>query len=99
MNLEEIKKKINEAFSNKEKISSSDKSLNNLVQETIDLLDKGKIRVAEKKGDKWEVNQWIKKAILLSFKVNKMKASKGPYSTWYDKIEGKTQGWDEKKND
>ena len=97
MNLEEIKKKINEAFSNKEKISSSDKSLNNLVQETIDLLDKGKIRVAEKKGDKWEVNQWIKKAILLSFKVNKMKASKGPYSTWYDKIEGKTQGWDEKK--
>ena len=92
MNLEEIKKKINEAFSNKEKISSSDKSLNNLVQETIDLLDKGKIRVAEKKGDKWEVNQWIKKAILLSFKVNKMKASKGPYSTWYDKIEGKTQG-------
>ena len=97
MNLEEIKKKINEAFSNKEKISSSDKSLNNLVQETIDLLDKGKIRVAEKKVDKWEVNQWIKKAILLSFKVNKMKASKGPYSTWYDKIEGKTQGWDEKK--
>ena len=97
MNLEEIKKKINEAFSNKEKISSSDKSLNNLVQETIDLLDKGKIRVAEKKGDKWEVNQWIKKAILLSFKVNKMKASKGPYSTWYDKVEGKTQGWSEEK--
>ncbi len=97
MNLEEIKKKINDAFSNKDKIDGNDKSLNSLVSETIDLLDTGKIRVAEKKGEKWEVNQWIKKAILLSFKVNKMKASKGPYSTWYDKIEGKTQGWDEKK--
>ena len=97
MKLDEIKNKINESFSNKEKIDNSDKSLNSLVQETIDLLDKGKIRVAEKKGEKWEVNQWIKKAILLSFKVNKMKASKGPYSTWYDKIEGKTQGWDEKQ--
>ena len=97
MNLEEIKKKIDDAFSNKDKIDGNDKSLNSLVSETIDLLDTGKIRVAEKKGEKWEVNQWIKKAILLSFKVNKMKASKGPYSTWYDKIEGKTQGWDEKK--
>ena len=97
MNLEKIEKSINEAFDKKDKIDSSDKALNDLVHETIDLLDNGKIRVAEKKGDKWQVNQWIKKAILLSFRVNKMKASKGPYSTWYDKIEGKTQGWDEKK--
>ena len=97
MNLNNIEKSINEAFANKDNIDSSDKNLNDLVRETIDLLDAGKIRVAEKKGGKWEVNQWIKKAILLSFKVNKMKASKGPYSTWYDKIEGKTQGWDEKK--
>ena len=51
----------------------------------------------KKKDNQWHVNQWIKKAILLSFRVNKMKASKGPYSTWYDKIDGKTQGWDEKK--
>ena len=97
MNLEKIEKSINEAFENKNKIDSSNKVLNELVRETIDLLDNGKIRVAEKKGEGWKVNQWIKKAILLSFKVNKMKASKGPYSTWYDKIEGKTQGWDEKK--
>tara|TARA_E500000331_G_scaffold323697_1_gene339469 strand:- start:513 stop:1337 length:825 start_codon:yes stop_codon:yes gene_type:complete len=97
MNLKEIEKKINDAFLNKENIDSSDKALNTLVGETIDLLDKGQIRVAEKKDDKWQVNQWIKKAILLSFKLNKMKASKGPYSTWYDKVEGKTQGWDEKK--
>ena len=97
MNLEKIEKTINEAFENKEKINTSDKALNDLVRETIDLLDKGKIRVAEKKGNEWQVNQWIKKAILLSFRVNKMKASKGPYSTWYDKIEGKTQGWTEEQ--
>ena len=64
MNLEKIEKPINEAFSNKDKISKSDKKLNKLIKETIDLLDAGKIRVAEKKGDTWQVNQWIKKAIL-----------------------------------
>ena len=78
MNLEKIEKTINEAFENKEKIDTSDKDLNDIVRETVDLLDNGKIRVAEKKGSKWQVNQWIKKAILLSFRVNKMKASKGP---------------------
>ena len=49
MNLEKIEKTINEAFENKNKIDSSDKTLNDLVRETIDLLDNGKIRVAEKK--------------------------------------------------
>ena len=89
---------IDEAWNNKNQIdSNSDKKLLNAISETIELLDSGKIRVAEKKDHQWHVNQWIKKAILLSFRVNKMKASKGPYSTWYDKIDGKTQGWDEKK--
>ena len=66
MNLEKIEKTINEAFENKDKIDSSDKKLNNLIKETIDLLDNGKLRVAEK-GDTWQVNQWIKKAILVKF--------------------------------
>ena len=97
MNLEKIEKQVNEAFDNKDKINTSDKALNDLIKNTIDLLDQGKIRVAEKKDGSWKVNQWIKKAILLSFRVNKMKASKGPYSTWYDKIDGKTQGWSEEE--
>ena len=89
---------IEEAWNNKNKIDSqSDKKILNAISKTIELLDSGKIRVAEKKDNQWHVNQWIKKAILLSFRVNKMKASKGPYSTWYDKIDGKTQGWNEKK--
>ena len=98
MNTNSFEKIINEALNNKNQVNSnSDKKLLNTISETIELLDSGKIRVAEKKNNEWHVNQWIKKAILLSFRVNKMKASKGPYSTWYDKIEGKTQGWDEKK--
>ena len=97
MNLEKIEKQVNEAFDSKDKINTSDKALNDLIKNTIDLLDQGKIRVAEKKDGSWKVNQWIKKAILLSFRVNKMKASKGPYSTWYDKIDGKTQGWSEEE--
>ena len=98
MNTNTFEKIINDAWNNKDLVSSkSDKKLLSAIGKTIELLDSGKIRVAEKKDNQWHVNQWIKKAILLSFRINKMKASKGPYSTWYDKIEGKTQGWNEKK--
>ena len=98
MNTKSFENIINEAWNSKKQVNSkSDKKIINAIGKTIDLLDSGKIRVAEKKNNQWHVNQWIKKAILLSFRVNKMKASKGPYSTWYDKIDGKTQGWNEKK--
>ena len=57
------------------------------------MVDKGKIRVAEKKDNKWIVHQWIKKAIILSFRTNEMQTLTGPYATWWDKIKGKTAGW------
>ena len=57
--------------------------------------DKGSVRVAEKINGKWSVNQWVKKAILLSFRINKMTMSKGPYTTWYDKVPGKSVLWNE----
>ena len=98
MNTDIFEKIINDAWNNKSKINSkSNKKIINTINKTIDLLDSGKIRVAEKKGDNWSVNQWIKKAILLSFRVNKMKISKGPYVAWYDKVEGKTRDWNEKR--
>ena len=99
MNTNTFEKIINDAWNNKDQVSTkSDKKLLSAINKTIELLDSGNIRVAEKKDAQWHVNQWIKKAILLSFRVNKMKASKGPYSTWYDKIDGKTQGWNRIKN-
>ena len=68
-----IEKIINEAWDNKEKINpQSSKEILDPISETFDLLDKGKIRVAEKKDDKWITNQWIKKAIMLSFRTNPM---------------------------
>ena len=98
MNTKSFENIINEAWNNKGQVNSkSSRKLLNAISKTIDLLDTGKIRVAEKKNNEWSVNQWIKKTILLSFRVNKMKASKGPYATWYDKVEGKTQKWNEKK--
>ena len=96
MNIDKFEKIINEAFETKEKINvDSDKSIIDTIKETIELTDQGKIRVAEKKEGSWIVNQWVKKAILLSFKINKMEILKGPYTTWYDKVPGKSVNWEE----
>ena len=98
MNTSSFEKIINEAWNNKNKINSkSSKKILNAISKTIESLDSGDIRVAEKKNNEWFVNQWIKKAILLSFRVNKMKISKGPYAAWFDKVEGKTHKWNEKR--
>ena len=96
MKANELEKIINNAFEDKQNISdASDKKILDAINETIDLTDKGSIRVAEKKNGKWSVNQWVKKAILLSFRTNQMTMSKGPYTTWYDKVPGKSVNWNE----
>ncbi|MGF1639798.1 MAG: 2,3,4,5-tetrahydropyridine-2,6-dicarboxylate N-succinyltransferase [Rhodospirillales bacterium] len=67
------------------------------VEGALDLLDSGRARVAEKVGDGWHVNQWLKKAVLLSFRLNDMTPiSGGPGgATWFDKVPSKFLGWDE----
>jgi len=96
MNLDKFAIIINESFENRNKINpDSDKSIINAIKETIELTDQGKIRVAEKKNGSWVVNQWVKKAILLSFKINKMEILQGPYTSWYDKVPGKSVNWKE----
>ena len=97
MSYDKLEKIINESFEKKEQAGTrSDKKLVKAINETINLVDSGKIRVANKQNGSWVVNQWIKKAILLSFRINKMKMMKGPYTTWYDKVPGKTVNWKEK---
>ena len=87
MSYDKLEKIINDSFEKKEKVSpKSDKKLIKAINETINLVDSGKIRVANKTNGNWIVNQWIKKAILLSFKINKMEMMKGPYTTWYDNV-------------
>ena len=95
--MSDIEKIINEAWENKKDISpDSDKSIIDAVNETIEHLDQGKIRVANRQSDgKWVTNETAKKAILLSFRTNKMTTTSGPYSVWYDKVGFKTAGWTE----
>ncbi|MCW1934573.1 2,3,4,5-tetrahydropyridine-2,6-dicarboxylate N-succinyltransferase [Pararhodobacter zhoushanensis] len=69
------------------------------IEHTLDALDSGKLRVAERQenGD-WHVNQWAKKAVLLGFRLNDMeKHAGGPQGgTWWDKVDSKFAGWKKK---
>ena len=89
MLVRKLEKEINDIWKTRDSLSSkSNKKIINTIDKTIDLIDKGKIRVAEKNKNKWKVNEWIKKAILLSFRVNAQKViSNGPGgSSWWDKV-------------
>jgi len=65
------------------------------VDEALALLDRGEVRVAEKKSGAWTVNQWLKKAVLLSFRLNEMTLIPGGPgdSGWWDKVPSKFDGW------
>jgi 2,3,4,5-tetrahydropyridine-2-carboxylate N-succinyltransferase len=69
------------------------------IATALDLLDKGEARVAEKKGSEWVVNQWLKKAVLLSFRLNDMSTiGGGPGgANWWDKVPSKFDGWGENR--
>ena len=99
--MSDIEKIIDEAWKIKDQINkNSDKSIINTINQIIEDLDQGKKRVAEKINDEWTTHQYIKKAVMLSFRIHEMEALTGPYSSWFDKshlIKGKTANW--KKND
>jgi len=67
------------------------------IEATLEALDKGALRVAEKRGNDWHVNQWAKKAVLLSFRLTDMYEISGSNggSNWWDKVPSKWQGWTE----
>jgi 2,3,4,5-tetrahydropyridine-2,6-dicarboxylate N-succinyltransferase len=69
------------------------------VNEALRLLDEGQARVAEKAEGAWRVNQWLKKAVLLSFRLNDMEViGGGPgEATWWDKVPSKFAGWGENR--
>ena len=82
----EFEKIINNAWENKDQVNqNSDKNLKDTINQIIEDLDSGKVRVAEKVNGEWITHQYIKKAIMLSFRIHGMKALSGPYSSWYDK--------------
>ena len=66
------------------------------VENALDLLDRGEARVAEKSGADWIVNEWLKKAVLLSFRLNDMTTiagGPGDNTAWWDKVPSKFAGW------
>ena len=95
--MNDLEKIINDAWENKDKVNkNSDKSLIDAINQIIEDLDQGKIRVAEKINNEWITHQHIKKAIMLSFRIHDKEVLQGPYSSWYDianLVKGKTAGW------
>ncbi len=91
-----LEKIIDDAFEKRAEIDVSTKgAVREAVETALDLLDKGKVRVAEKVGDAWVVHQWLKKAVLLSFRLTPMSIVKGGpgAATWWDKVPSKFDGW------
>lgn len=79
---------INEAFENRANLSpnSVDTKIKDAINQAIDLLDKGECRVAEKRNDEWIVNQWLKKAVLLFFRINDNQIFENGYTQYFDKV-------------
>ena len=92
---------INAAFDARDGISGATKGeVRDAVDHALDLLDKGEARVAEREASgKWKVHQWLKKAVLLSFRLNDMAAiAGGPgKASWWDKVPSKFDGWGENR--
>ena len=82
--LRPYKDKINAAWSNRELLQ--DDEYKDAVLFIIDEIDKGRLRVAELINDKWQVNEWIKKAVLLYFPISKMEVHKAGPLEFHDKI-------------
>ena len=92
--MSELKKIIEDAFENRDRINAQTKGeVRDSVDETLNQLDAGLIRVCEKNDTNWIVNQWIKKAILLSFRLNDNEIIKASHATWFDKVPRKTANW------
>jgi len=101
--MQELRSIIEKAWDNRDDVTASTSGeVRGAVQETLDALDSGKLRVAEKVDGSWQVNDWTKKAVLLSFRLNSMQlvgnspSMDGTESHWYDKVPPKFLGWDEK---
>ena len=88
---------IDDAFDKRDGITPETRGpVREAVDEALGLLDSGKLRVAEKQANgNWQVNQWLKKAVLLSFRLNDMSViAGGPgKSVWWDKVPSKFEGW------
>jgi len=97
--LSELQQVIDEAWEQRDTLTpETDGAARDAVDTALRALDSGERRVAEKSGDGWQVNEWLKKAVLLSFRLNDMTAiagGPGDATPWFDKVPSKFAGWDQ----
>ena len=97
--LAELETSIETAFDNRDTIDTNTQGeIRDAVNTALNLLDSGEARVAHRENDgSWTVNQWLKKAVLLSFRLNDMEIIMGGNgnSTWWDKVPSKFENWGE----
>jgi 2,3,4,5-tetrahydropyridine-2-carboxylate N-succinyltransferase len=97
MSTDKLAKTIDDGFEGRDKIGPKTKgAVRKAVDAALELLDHGEARVAEKRPDgSWQLNQWLKKAVLLSFRLNDMSVIPGGpgNAVWWDKVDSKFKGW------
>ncbi|HEV2650105.1 MAG TPA: 2,3,4,5-tetrahydropyridine-2,6-dicarboxylate N-succinyltransferase [Rhizomicrobium sp.] len=96
----DLARTIDDAWENRETLGVATKGLvRDAVETVLEDLDAGRLRVAEKIGGEWLIHQWLKKAVLLSFRLNDMKVIEGAPggAHWWDKVDSKFAKWDEAK--
>ncbi|KSV65213.1 MULTISPECIES: 2,3,4,5-tetrahydropyridine-2,6-dicarboxylate N-succinyltransferase [unclassified Sinorhizobium] len=95
--LTSLSQTIETAFEDRDSVNTGTRgAVRDAVETALNLLDGGKVRVAQRGEDGvWTVNQWLKKAVLLSFRLNPMEIVKGGpgQSVWWDKVPSKFDGW------
>ena len=91
--MNDIKTIIDDAFDQRANGFKDRKSVEDAVEQAIVLLDSGEARVAEKRGDDWHVNQWLKKAVLLSFALRDNEMVDGAHNRYFDKVPLKYAGY------
>jgi len=101
MTLADYQPIVEAAWENRDSISlTTQGEIRDAVNATLDALDSGELRVAKKGPNGWTVNQWAKKAVLLSFRLNDMEmisGGPGASSNWWDKVPSKFEGWSENR--
>jgi 2,3,4,5-tetrahydropyridine-2-carboxylate N-succinyltransferase len=87
---------IEEAWENRSSLNPANapKELRQAVEDVIAGLDSGRLRVAEKHGKDWVTHQWIKKAVLLSFRLEDNRVMEGGATRYFDKVPSKFEGFD-----
>lgn len=97
MDNKQLKTVIDAAWEARDEVTPKTKGeTRDAVEMALDLMDAGKARVAVKDDGKWRVNQWLKKAVLLSFRLNDMMTipgGPGRNTPWWDKVPAKWAGW------